>query len=346
MNSFMDKLNNRLVDSLHENYPIGAAQGKMSVIIYFYHLYRSCGEERYREIAESFLDQLMEKDLSNQLSLDVEEGLCGVALGLDWLIRERFVAGDINALAADIDALLFKATVFGRLEEKYTVSQMIHFLYYIAIRLREQTSADDRYVYQELAIKLVNKLGDLVDPGFYREYYSFSVYHYHVPLLLKTLAIVARQGFYTGRIEKLLERFSRDLFAHRPKFQLNRLYLLWGVLAVNVEFQFPEWKRYADSLYRSIDLDRLLNEEVKDRNIYISDGLSFFYWIVESLRKDYPDLAFDYSPRLVYDRLVHSDAWNALERDPFYFQIHRGLLNGFPGVVLTMLNLSNKYLCE
>ena len=62
MNSFMDKLNNRLVDSLHEDYPIGAAQGKMSVIIYFYHLYRSCGEERYREVAESFLDQLMEKD--------------------------------------------------------------------------------------------------------------------------------------------------------------------------------------------------------------------------------------------------------------------------------------------
>ena len=325
MNSFMDKLNNRLVDSLHEDYPIGAAQGKMSVIIYFYHLYRSCGEERYQEVAESFLDQLMEKDLSNQLPLDVEEGLCGVALGLDWLIKEKFVAGDINALAADIDALLFKATVFGRLEEKYTVSQMIHFLYYIAIRLREQTSADDRYVYQELAIKLVNKLGDLVDPGFYREYYSFSVYHYHVPFLLRTLAIVARQGFYTGRIEKLLERFSRDLFAHRPKFQLNRLYLLWGVLAIN---------------------DRLLNEEVKDRNIYISDGLSFFYWIVESLRKDYPDLAFDYSPRLVYDRLVHSDAWSALERDPFYFQIHRGLLNGFPGVVLTMLNLKNKYLCE
>ena len=346
MDKRIEHLNQKLLASVHEHYPFGLAQGKMGLVIYFYCLHRALGDERAKRVAEDLLDQLMGNDLSKNASLDVEEGLCGVGLGLDFLIREGFAEGDINALLGDIDALLFKRVVFGQVENHYSTSQIVHMLYYVATRLRAQATPDEAYVYQELAIKLVNKLDTLVDAAFYREYYAFSVYHYQVPVLLRVLAEVMRLGFYRERTRKILERFSLDLFSQMPRLHLNRLYLLWGVWAVEAELQSPAWTSYAEALYRNIDLTRISREELRERHIYASDGLSFFYALVENLRATRPGYRFDYSPREVYERLTTSDAWDALLRDEFYFQIHRGLLNGFPGVVLTLLNLKSKYLCE
>ena len=61
------------------------------------------------------LDDLLENDLSKNAELTVEEGLCGVALGLDYIVKKQFVDGDINDLLSGIDDLLFKKLVFGNL---------------------------------------------------------------------------------------------------------------------------------------------------------------------------------------------------------------------------------------
>ena len=37
------------------------------------------------------LDDLLENDLSKNAELTVEEGLCGVALGLDYIVKKQFV---------------------------------------------------------------------------------------------------------------------------------------------------------------------------------------------------------------------------------------------------------------
>ena len=42
---------------------------------------------------------------------------------------------------------------------------------------------------------------------------------------------------------------------------------------------------------------------------------------------------------IIYDRIISSDAWDALMENEYYYNIHRGLLNGFPGTVLALLNI-------
>jgi len=39
----------------------------------------------YYAIADKLLDQVLLKDLSNNLSIDAEDGLAGVGLGVTWL---------------------------------------------------------------------------------------------------------------------------------------------------------------------------------------------------------------------------------------------------------------------
>ena len=81
--SQIDSLNKHLIGSLHTSYPFGLAHGKMGLLIYLYHLYDYTQEAIYKEKAERLLDDLLENALSKNAELTVEEGLCGVALGLN-----------------------------------------------------------------------------------------------------------------------------------------------------------------------------------------------------------------------------------------------------------------------
>ena len=88
--SQIDSLNKHLIGSLHTSYPFGLAHGKMGLLIYLYHLYDYTQEAIYKEKAERLLDDLLENDLSKNAELTVEEGLCGVALGLDYIVKRSW----------------------------------------------------------------------------------------------------------------------------------------------------------------------------------------------------------------------------------------------------------------
>ena len=92
--------------------------------------------------------------------------------------KKQFVDGDINDLLSGIDDLLFKKLVFGNMESRYSLSQLIHFLYYIYKRLEIQTNDNERFPFEGLAIKLVNQLADLIDASFFRG----ILYVFHLPI--------------------------------------------------------------------------------------------------------------------------------------------------------------------
>lgn len=112
------------------------------------------------------------------------------------------------------------------MESRYSPSQLIHFLYYIYKRLEIQTNDNERFPFEGLIIKLVNQLADLIDASFFEESYTFSIYQYHVPILMKTLSCLIQYDFYKDRIQKVLEQLSLYMFSHLPHLHLNRLYLL------------------------------------------------------------------------------------------------------------------------
>lgn len=119
---------------------------------------------------------------------------------------------------------------------------------------------------------------------------------------------------------------------------------LWGILPLrNCS---PDWQRYVNELRKSINLDIIYNREIKGKDIYISNGYASLYFLLEGLKRDFPEYTIPFNPHLIYDRIISSDAWDALMENEYYYNIHRGLLNGFPGTVLALLNIKQRYLCE
>ena len=105
-NKMIDYVNKENMESVRgiEN---PGMMGEMGKIIGFYRLYRQTAEEGWEEKAEVLLDEVME-NCSLELPVTYGDGLCGVGVGIEYLLQEGFVEGDRRkgaVISVDIDKL-------------------------------------------------------------------------------------------------------------------------------------------------------------------------------------------------------------------------------------------------
>jgi len=335
MEKHINELNKMLLQSMGKNYPVGLAQGQMGICIYFYHLSRIERDENFKTVAEKLLDDTLEK-LSLNSSINVEKGLAGIALGITHLIKAGFIEGDVNELLEDIDNVIFKKLAFGQYNSVYKKDELLHLLYYLSVRLNDQTEEEDRYIFQELIIKVINLFAADLKGDFFNEYYSFSVYHYHLPLFVYVCGKLLEQDFYNERIYKILEEFEPVILGRFPLLHANRLYLLCGMLSLIPYMHNLQWKNYVSLLQKETSITEIFDKEMKNKHIFVSNGLSIIYLLAFYLEKNYPEYRINYCPDDFFRKITASEAWTSLFKRDYYFNIHQGLLNGFPGVQLVL----------
>jgi hypothetical protein len=90
-----------------------------------------------------------------------------------------------------------------------------------------------------------------------------------------------------------------------------------------------------------IDIDYIVNMELRSQDIYITDGLSFVYILLFCIQANYPEYAINYSPQLFFNKISNSEAWNILLNRKFYK--HNGLFDGFPGANLVLLHIKKHF---
>ena len=341
MKDYIEVLNKKLLQSIDKTYPIGLANGLMGISIYFYHLSRIEDNESHKIIAERLLDQTLE-NLFLDSSISVEKGLAGVALGVTHLIKSDFVTGDVNELLEDIDNIIFRNIAFMQSDFYYNKKELLHLLYYLSVRLTDQTNEDNRYIFRELIIKTINIFTNKLKDNFFDEPFSFSVYDYQLPLFTYICARLLKLDFYNARIYKILEEFEPKILSRFPVLHTNRLSLLCKILPLIPYMQNPQWKKYVNLLQREISLPIIFEQETKNKHIFISNGLSMVYLLLNYLKENYSEYEISYNTQDFYNKIISSDAWNSLLVKDYFFNIHSGLLNGFPGVQLVLLHIKKQ----
>jgi len=343
MEDIQKQLINKLLSSKLDRYPVSLFHGKMGWSIYFYHLSKIESHPEYQSIADKLLDEVLLRDLDPNQSIDVEDGLAGVGLGVTYLIKNRFVEGDINELLEGIDSIIYRRIVFQKDPSQFLSTQLLHLTCYLYIRLKEQTDNNSRILYQDLIIKTLNMLYDQIDDEFLSESYSFSIYHYQLPVLLWIFSKLLESGFYNERICKMLNSLQLSIQSRFPTLHSNRLFLLWGMLHLMPYLHHVSWSNYIQMLYREISLDEILENEMRDRKIFINNGLSGIYILLHAINHEFPEYHIPFDPETIYNQIQNSDAWNAMLERKFFYKIHQGLINGFSGVQLVLAQIRNSY---
>lgn len=86
--------------SLLEN--LGLFHGKMGIVLFFSHYARITQSEYYADLAGLLLDEIYE-EIHQDLPINLENGLCGIGWGIEYLIQYDFMEGDTDKILAYID---------------------------------------------------------------------------------------------------------------------------------------------------------------------------------------------------------------------------------------------------
>ena len=345
MDGIPPKLIDRLLSFELSRYPVSLFHGKMGLSIYLFHMAKIESNPEYHSMADKLLDQVLLHDLSKNHSIDVEDGLAGVGLGVTWLVKNGFIEGDLNEMLEVIDNAIYRRIVFQTNPASFSPIQLLHLTGYLYIRLKEQTAGTQciASLLQDLIIKVLNMLYSKIDDEFLNESYTFSAYHYQLPVLLWVISKLLEAGFYNDRIYKMLDDLQLRILSRFPLLHANRLFLLWGMLHLMPYVHQTSWSKYIQLLYREISLDEIFENEMTNRKIFISNGLSSIYLLLHTINRNFPDYQIPFDPQTIYTKLQNSDAWNALLERDYFYKIHQGLFNGFPGVQLVLSHIENSY---
>jgi len=320
-------INEKIIAYSNQKIRLDIEEGKMGFCIYFFKLSRLLQETQYQKLAENLLNDIY-AELGDEPTVRAVYELVQIGMGIDYLVRQNYVKGNINAILTDIDNLIFKKLAFEKVSVTYQTTGIIPILYYICIRIKQQNKGSDaRFISEELCIKLFNDLYLSLDSGFYEEPFLFNILDYRLPQFLYVVNKMYSLQFYNYRIVEVLKEISGLILSKIPVLHANRLYLLWSLLNLKETTVSNTWDEQIDILANHIDYQKIIYRELRNRDVFIRDGVAGIYLLLNALKNTYRPIPFE--KNIFQKKIEKSEIWKAPQAFGTF-----GLINGFGGALL------------
>ncbi|MDR0606047.1 MAG: hypothetical protein LBG80_17300 [Bacteroidales bacterium] len=311
---------------------LGLMSGKMGYCIYFYHASIFAKEKQYNVIADQLLDSIC-KEADEKISLDIPFGLAGIGLGIDYLIKRRYVEGNINDVLEKIDIPVFNMISFKSNQLPVDFRIKIQLLYYCYVRLQcQKDKSDGCFIFEHIIFKLLNSIIQF-SSELWEEPYSFSL-RYQLPFFLYILGLLSTINTFRDKIRKMTDEITHYVISQIPVSHAHRLYLIWGMSYPVKEFNLSSWEKHIQLLKREIDVTHILNNEFEDKNIFLEEGISGVLLLLilynDSVNNE-DKIKYDVTPFI--NKIASSATWMRLKNDIDFLKMNSGL-NGFCGISL------------
>ncbi len=89
---------------------IGLLRGKMGIAIFFFHYGEYSKNKVYTDFAGELIDEIY-REIHVDSPLNFKDGLCGIAWGIDYLIRNKFAEADPDEVLENLDERILEWNV-------------------------------------------------------------------------------------------------------------------------------------------------------------------------------------------------------------------------------------------
>ncbi|GHU64846.1 hypothetical protein FACS1894123_10190 [Bacteroidia bacterium] len=134
---------------------IGLLNGKMGIALFFYLYARYTGKKMYDDFAGELIDEVY-KEIHLDTVCDFKNGLCGIAWGMEYLIRNRFVKADPDDVLEDLDRQIIERDV-RRIGDNSLETGLKGIAVYVISR-RQNRPKENRYLTREYILDLAETL--------------------------------------------------------------------------------------------------------------------------------------------------------------------------------------------
>jgi len=81
---------------------LGLFHGKMGIVLFFSELAHASQNSAYEDLASNLLGEIYE-EIHYDLPINLENGLCGIGWGIEYLVQHGLMEGDTDEILSDID---------------------------------------------------------------------------------------------------------------------------------------------------------------------------------------------------------------------------------------------------
>lgn len=154
---YHDNLIEKLLFETYSCTDISLCTGKMGISIFFYRYANKYNQNIYQGFAEILLDEVAE-DLDDSLPIDFETGLAGIGWGIDFLVYNNFVGGNVDDILQMIDY-----EIISNLRQDFSIQNMMKINQYIICRLNNTKSNKIKKDYSNILQLCLKEMKDSND---------------------------------------------------------------------------------------------------------------------------------------------------------------------------------------
>lgn len=136
-------------------YNIGLLNGKIGVSLFFYHYARHTGRKIYNSFADELIDEIY-KEIQKDLSCNFGDGLCGIAWGIDYLIKNNFVEANADEVLEELDKRIVEWDV-RRISDYSLQTGLTGIACYVICRMKNNEH-ENTYISQDYIFDLIQSL--------------------------------------------------------------------------------------------------------------------------------------------------------------------------------------------
>ncbi|GHU91933.1 hypothetical protein FACS1894155_12030 [Bacteroidia bacterium] len=288
---------------------------------------RLSGNSTYNLYAEQLIDDII-AGIGNTKNYNIEQGLAGIGLGIDYLIENDHVKGNNNEVLEDIDNALFKQTCYPDIYDNMSISLQLQFLYYFIVRLKKQNAdGKNEFLFRELIIHAVNVISERINSELFEEQGIFDI-KYPLPQYLFVAGACIK--LYKDKVYRMLKEISPYILSKIPTLHANRLYLLYSMSKINSKLEIEKWDNHIKMLARETDIDFIIENELVG-NIFFSDGLPAIYMFLSELPEYFGKQEVTTYKNKIVNKIEDSSVWKILLENEKYLKRKCGLFSGYPG---------------
>lgn len=320
----------------------GLLKGKMGVCLYFFEAFHHNNNPRYRQAAQSILQEVYTSIHQSPIPTYFDNGLAGIAWGIHRLIKMELLEGNADELLEQIDNVLFKVISEKSEELEFGVKRgLLGYLVYVLDRLTKLPDKQGFHISKELftslAALLINRVHLRAETGMalFTEPARFHLF-WDLPSYLFILAEAARLRLFPEKIKQMIKDITPTVLSSLPQNLGNRLNLYGAIKRLGVN----DWEHHACLLKNGVAGVTLSSFGLLNKSLYVENGLAGLILLNHQIKSDFGDFEGIFSQKdMLQEAFLHlekSEYWEYLSTS---LDHELGLLYGITGISFSILQL-------
>jgi len=134
---------------------IGLLNGKTGIAIFFYHYARYTKRKIYSDFADELIGQIY-KEIHINTPLNFKDGFCGIAWGIEYMIKNNFIEANADEVLEDLDKRIMEWDV-RRITDYSLATGLTGIASYVISRLENRKSEHD-FIRQDYIFDLIDAM--------------------------------------------------------------------------------------------------------------------------------------------------------------------------------------------